>query len=89
MGAYHRRIYHEVFHIGIMHEMLMHSFPDTLITPSGEPLVDAVPLAILAGQQSPLGAPASHPKDGFDEEATFGFLSSVNIWTLIEVLIYL
>ena len=89
MGAYHRRVDHEVFHVRIIYEMLMHSFPDTLVTPSGEPLVNTVPLAILAGQQSPLGAAASHPQDGFYEETTFGFLSSVNIWGLIEELIYL
>ena len=89
MGTYHSRIDHEVFHIRIMHKMLMHPFPDALVGPTGKSFVDAIPLAVLAGQQSPLGAAASHPKDGFDEQAAFSLLSSVDIWALIKELVYL
>ena len=89
MGTYHSRVNDQMFHVRIVCKMLMHPFPDTLVAPADKPLIDTVPPAVLGWQQPPGSSTASYPKDGFDEEATFGFLSSVNIWTLIEALIYL
>jgi|TARA_Y100000034_G_C6721947_1_gene319426 hypothetical protein len=89
MGTDHSRVDHEVFHVGIVDKMLMHPFPDAFLGPTGKSFVDAIPFAVFAGQQSPLGSAASHPKDGFNEHSAFGFLSSVNIWALNEKIIYL
>ena len=89
MGTYHSRIDHEVFHIRIMHKMLMHPFPDALVGPTGKSFVDAIPLAVLAGQQSPLSAAASHPKDRFDETLTLDLLSYIDIWALTDELMNL
>ena len=89
MGTYHGRVDDEVFHVRIVCKMLMHPFPDTLLAPAGKPLVYAVPLAVLGWQKPPGTSTASYPKDGFDEAATFGLLSSVDIRALIKELIYL
>ena len=42
-------------------EMLMHLFPDALVSPTGEPFVDAVPVPVFGWQQSPLGPRAVDP----------------------------
>jgi hypothetical protein len=79
MGTDHRAINDEVFHVRFIGEVLMHSFPNTLFTPAGEPLVDAVPLTVLGRQQSPLGTASANPYDGFNEAAAFCFLSYVHV----------
>ena len=79
MGTNHGAINDEVFHIRVMDEVLMHSLPDTLHAPAGEPLVDAVPSAILGWEQSPLGATSGDPKDTFDEASALGFLPHIHI----------
>ena len=89
MGTYHSRIDHEVFHVSIVHKMLMHPLPDALVRPTGKSFVDAIPLAVLAGQQSPLCAAASHPKDSFDETLTVDLLSNIDIWARTEELMNL
>jgi hypothetical protein len=81
-------IYNQLFHIWIVGEVLMHSFPDTLLTPAGKPLVDGVPVAVGFRQQAPLGAATGHPEDGFDEASALGFVANVNIWTGAQELEY-
>ena len=89
MGMYHGRVNDQVFHIRIVHKVLMHPFPDAFVAPAYKSFVDTVPLAVLAWQQSPLGSTASYPKDGFDEAEAFGLLSNVDIWAIIEELMNL
>ena len=79
MGTNHGAVNDEVFHIRVMDEVLMHSLPDTLHAPAGEPLVDAVPSAILGWQQSPLGTRPGDPQDTFDKAAAFSFLPHIHI----------
>ena len=79
MGTDDGAIYNQVFHIRVMNEVLVHSFPDTFLTPAGEPLVDAVPVAIGCWQQAPLGAAAGHPEDGFHKTPAIGFPPNVNV----------
>ena len=81
MGTNHGAINDEVFHIRVMDEVLMHSLPDTLRARAGEPLVDAVPSAILGWEQSPLDTGPGDPQDTFDKATAFGFLPHIHIWT--------
>ena len=80
MGPYHRTVHDEMLQIWVLDKMMMHSFPDAFITPAGKPPVDAVPFAILFGQQSPLSATAGHPEHPFNEAAAAGFLADVHLW---------
>ena len=79
MGTNHGAVNDEVFHIRVMDEVLMHSLPDTLHAPAREPLVDAVPSAILGWEQSPLGAGPGDPQDTFDKAPAFSFLPHIHI----------
>ena len=79
MGADDGAIDNDVFHVWIMREMLMHSFPDPFIAPAGKAFIDAVPVAVVFWQQPPLGAAACHPEDGFDEASAISFLPDVKI----------
>jgi len=79
MRTNHSAINNEMFHVRVVDEVLMHSLPDTLHAPAGEPLVDAVPSAILGWQQSPLGTRPGDPQDTFDKAAAFSFLPHIHI----------
>ena len=79
MGTNHSAVNDEVFHIRVIGEVLMHSLPDTLVAPAGEPLVDAVPSAILGWEQSPLGAGPGDPQDTFDKAPAFSFRPHIHI----------
>ena len=81
MGTNHGAINDEVFHISVMDEVLMHSIPDTLHAPAGEPLVDTVPSAILRWEQSPLGTRPRDPHDTFDKAAAISFVPHIHIRT--------
>ena len=81
MGTNHGAINDEVFHISVMDEVLMHSIPDTLHAPAGEPLVDTVPSAILRWEQSPLGTGPRDPHDTFDKAAAISFVPHIHIRT--------
>jgi hypothetical protein len=86
MGPHHGAVNDEMLQIWVLDKMVLHSFPDTFITPAGKPLVDAVPFTILFGQQSPLGTAARHPEYAFHEAATVGFLADVHLWTITQEL---
>ena len=79
MRTNHSAINNEMFHVRVVDEVLMHSLPDALHLPAGEPLVDAVPSAILGWEQSPLGARPGDPQDTFDKAAAFSFLPHIHI----------
>jgi len=84
MGPYHGAVNNEMFQIWGMGKMMMQSFPDTSITPAGKPSVDAVPFAVLLGQQSPLSATAGHPEHAFDEATAVSFLAHVHLWATTQ-----
>ena len=84
MSTYYRGVNDQVFHIRVVDKVLMHPFPDTLLTPADKSLIDAVPLAVLGWQQPTGSSTASYPKYGFDEAAAFGLLSNIYIWALIK-----
>jgi hypothetical protein len=69
-----------------MGKMMMHSFPDAFITPAGKPPIDAVPFAILLGQQSPLGTAARHPENAFNKAAAVSFPAHVYLWATTQEL---
>ena len=79
MGPYHRAVDNDIFHIGVLGKMVMHPFPDAFITPAGKPLVDAVPVAVAFGQQSPLGAATGDPENPFHKPAAVRFLAHIHV----------
>ncbi len=79
MGTDDGAIEDPVLHIWVMSQMLVHPFPDAFLAPAGEPFVDCIPVAIGFWQQSPLGAAAGHPEDGFDEAAAFLLIAHVDL----------
>jgi hypothetical protein len=62
MGTNGGTIKEQIFQIGIIGKVFVHLLPDSLITPAGEALIDAVPFAISLGEQAPLCATAQHPQ---------------------------
>ena len=84
MGTDNSAVNDEVFHIRVLYKMLMSAsggFPYTFITPTGKAFVDAVPLTVMLGQQSPGSATACNPQDGLQEAPAIAFLSNVEVWT--------
>ena len=79
----------EVFHIGVIDEILMHTLPYSAFTPSGEPFVDAVPIAIFGWEHPPLRTSSGNPQNSIDEPPTFGFLPNVQISLTLKELTYL
>jgi hypothetical protein len=49
MGADHGAIENEVLHIRVISKMVIHIFPDFMVTLTGKAFVDAIPLAVLFG----------------------------------------
>lgn len=88
MSPHNGAIYNQVFHVRVVGEVMMHSFPDTFLAPAGKPLVDGVPVAVGLRQQAPLGAAAGHPEDSFNEASTLGLVTHVEIWTGLQELEY-
>ena len=86
MGADDGAIDDQVFHIRILDEMLMHPLPDALFAPTGKTFVDAVPVAIAFGKQSPGCSATRHPQDGFHELSAILVPSHVKVWTGTEKL---
>jgi len=74
MRTNNRAIDQPVFHIRIVRKIEKHTFPNTLLAPPGKPFVDAVPMAVLSRQQSPLGTTAAYPQHGFNKTTTDVFV---------------
>jgi hypothetical protein len=79
VSTYYGAIDDQVFHIRVVSELVVHSFPDALLTPAGKPPVDGVPAAIGFRQQAPLGAATGHPEDAFHEASAISFGPNVNV----------
>ena len=86
MGANYGAVYDQRFHVRIVSEVLMHPFPDSSVAPARKALVDAVPVAIAIGKQSPGRAASGHPKHGFDEEATVRLPAHIQVWAASQKL---
>ena len=89
MGPDYGAVDDEVLHVGVIDEMLVHTLPYAAFTPSGEPFVDAVPVAVLGWKRPPLCAGSDNPQDRLDEPLTFGFLSDVHVRLATKELKYL
>lgn len=81
MGTNNGAVKHEVLHIGIIYEMLVHSGEDTLVTPAGESFIDTVPVTEFLREQSPLSTTSCNPKECLNEKTAITFFSYVNIHT--------
>jgi hypothetical protein len=81
MGAHHRAIQHQVLHVRVFGKVGVHPFPNALVAPASKAFVHTVPLAILIGQQPPLGAAPRDPQHRLDKPAAFIFLANVHIGT--------
>jgi hypothetical protein len=77
MGSYDGAVQQDMLHIRVIGKMVMHLFPYSVVAPTGKALVDAVPVTVFFGKQSPLGPAAQDPQDGFDEQPAFSFLASI------------
>ena len=71
MRSDNRAVYQHVFHIRVAGKMPQHRFPNPIVTPAREPLVNTIPLPVLGGEQAPLCAAAIYPEHRFHEAATF------------------
>ena len=71
----------QTFHVRVIGKVLMHAFPDAVVTPAGESPVNAIPVAVPFRQQAPLGAAASDPQHAFQKETAGGFLSRIDART--------
>src|ERR1044072_3917890 len=58
-----------MFQVAVLRTMLEHLLKDLECAPAREALVDRVPAAVPARQESPLRAGARDPEDGFEEAA--------------------
>jgi len=68
-----------MFHIWIIGEVREHALPHTLLTPAGEAFVDTIPVAILTGEEAPLGSRAINPQHGFEEATAGGIISNIDM----------
>ena len=78
MRAHDGAVEHHAFHIRVVGKMGHHLSPHAVVAPARKALVDAVPVAILRGQEPPLRAAAQHPQHAFHEAATRVFLPNVD-----------
>lgn len=67
----------QVFHVGVVDEVLMHSLPDSALAPSGKSLVNAVPTSVFGREHPPLRTGPCNPKYGIDKPSTLSFLAHV------------
>jgi hypothetical protein len=58
---------HDTFQVSIACEVLEHGSPNSAFSPTIKTFVNAVPVAIFFGEESPLSTTAGHPEDGIDE----------------------
>jgi hypothetical protein len=88
VGAHNRAVHHAILHIGILSEMLQHSFPHPVVTPAGKPLIHTIPVPVLGGQQAPLRSTPVNPDYPFDKKAALGFLSNIGAWVGLQKIPY-
>jgi hypothetical protein len=85
MCADNGAVENQMFHVWVIDKMLMHLFPNTIVTPASKAFVDTVPLAILLRQQSPLSTAPGDPQHALDKAAAVGFLPNVYAWAGTQV----
>ena len=78
MCTHHGAIQHDVFHIGVFHEMLMHLVPDVMVTPTGKSLVNCVPIAVIFRHKPPLGPAAGDPEHRCDKKTALFFFPGIH-----------
>lgn len=60
-------------------QKLMQLLEDASISPARKAFIYSIPIAVFLGQQAPLRARASDPKDGGEEAATLPVSADVNL----------
>ena len=70
---------HYGFHVGIAGEVFEHRFPDSAFRPAVEAFVNAVPVAVFLGQESPLDTAAGHVENGVNEAFASCWFADVEI----------
>ena len=80
MGPHNRAVHNPMFHVRLVGKVSEHAFPDALLTPPSEAFVDAIPVAILFGQEAPLRSRAVNPEHGFQEATAGCLVANVNMW---------
>ena len=88
MGPHDRALDDEVFHVGVIDEILVHTLPYSAFTPSGEAFIDAVPIAIFDWEHPPLRTSPSNPQYSINEPSTLGFLPNVQVSLTLKELMY-
>jgi len=78
MGANDRAVDGSILEVNDVGHPMTQSWPNSLLTPSIEALVNTVPVAIPVGQFSPLRSGFIDPQYRFNESATLIFLADVN-----------
>ena len=71
----------EVFHVGVIDEILMHTLPYSAFTPAGEAFIDAVPITIFGWEHPPLRTGPRNPQYSINKLPTFGFLPRTSFIT--------
>ncbi|MDQ5827214.1 MAG: hypothetical protein M3441_23880 [Chloroflexota bacterium] len=79
MGTDHRTVQDPRFHGGVIGTVREHALPHALLTPTGKACVDAMPVAVVGGQQAPLRSSAVNPAHGFQDAAAGCLRSNVGM----------
>jgi hypothetical protein len=79
MSTHDSGVNNHAFHVDILDEVTMHPLPDTFVRPSHKSFVYGVPFAVLRRKESPLGARACDPQNGFNESPALRFVAHVDI----------
>ena len=84
MRPHHGGIDHHALQVRVVRDLLEEPCPDAQLVPPGEALVDAVPRAILGGEQAPLRAATGHPAASSQEPLLPRAVLRVNLCLLLQ-----
>lgn len=87
MSANNGCVEHDIFHIGIIGEVFKHLLPYAGFTPSTEPFVHAIPLAIFSREQAPLRPTPQYPKHSFDKPPPFSRRPDLDLGAISQELL--
>ena len=77
MRADNGAVQQDIFHIGIIDELVMHICPHVVLAPSCKAFVNRVPVTLFFRQQAPLSTAAQDPQDRFHELPAICFCTSI------------
>jgi hypothetical protein len=79
MSANDGAVNEQVFQVWVSGAKLMQLLENTGIRPTRKAFIDGIPIAVGIGQQAPLRARASDPKDGGEEATALPLSADVNL----------